>query len=300
MGIGITKLFACLIIFLRISTIPSKDWFVLAKSVLLTFLKNPNSIFKRTSAESKTHFLTDYIDHEIVVKSPQGLKFIARPKYEDFARFLFSEVLAKWEPISIIKPKKDQIIIDVGANVGYYTLNLSKKIGHNGKIISIEPDPQTFKILKKNCELNRLTNVELHNYAISDHDGLMNLFQSSTHSGQNSLIPNDSCQSITVKTITLDNLIGENFTKIHWLKIDVEGSEFFVLKGSSRLLTKTQNVLIEIHEEIMEKQNQKPEELIKILKNFGFKITTFNKYWDKENSQNQTLKTDYILGQRSD
>jgi len=300
MSIEIKKLFSCLSIFLKTSTIPSQDWFSLAKSIIFTLIKNPNSIFNRNSSESKNHFLTDYIDHEIVVKSPKGFKFIARPKFEDFVRFLFSEELAKWEPISEIKPKEDQIIVDVGANVGYYTIVLAQKVGKNGKVIAIEPDPETFNILKKNCELNNLANVELHNVAISDQEGSLKFFKSETHSGKSSLVPNSSSQTITVNSITLDNLLGKNFSQIHWLKIDVEGFEFFVLKGSASILPITQNILIEVHEEIMRKQNQKPEELIKILTDSGFKVTTFNEYWDEKNSQNQTLKSDYILGERID
>lgn len=300
MELNIKKLIQCITIFLHTSTSPKKDWFFLLNSIILTLIKHPNVIFSRNSYEAQNHFLTDYLSHEIIVNSPDGISFVARPKFEDLVRFLFSGILAKWEPISEIKPKEDQIIIDVGANVGYYTIALAQKVGKNGKVIAIEPDPETFNILKKNCELNNLANVELHNVAISDQEGSLKFFKSEAHSGKSSLVPNSSSQTITVNSITLDNLLGKNFSQIHWLKIDVEGFEFFVLKGSASILPKTQNILIEVHEEIMRKQNQKPEELIKILTDSGFKVTTFNEYWDEKNSQNQTLKSDYILGERID
>ena len=76
--------------------------------------------------------------------------------------------MAKWEPISELKPKPGETFVDVGSNVGYYTLKLAKTIGRKGKIISIEPDPDSFEILRKNCELNNLETIELHNLAIGD------------------------------------------------------------------------------------------------------------------------------------
>ena len=81
---------------------------------------------------------------------------------------LFAEIVAKWEPLKILKPKKNDIVIDVGANTGYYSLRLSSLVGENGKVIAIEPDPQTFNSLTKNCELNNISNVDTHNIAISD------------------------------------------------------------------------------------------------------------------------------------
>ena len=145
--INFTNILKCISILIRTSTYPKSDWFHLTNSILKTIIKNPNSVFNRKSNESKKHFLTDYLEREIIVKSPNGLIFLARPKFEDFARFLFSKILAKWEPIYILKPKKDQIVLDVGANVGYYTIYLAKIVGKNGKVIAIEPDPYSFQSL---------------------------------------------------------------------------------------------------------------------------------------------------------
>lgn len=298
--INFINILKCISILIRTSTYPKSDWFHLANSILKTIIKNPNSVFNRKSNESKKHFLTDYLEREIIVKSPDGLIFLARPKFEDFARFLFSKILAKWEPIYILKPKKDQIIIDVGANVGYYAIYLAKIVGKNGRVVAIEPDPYSFKTLKKNCELNNLTNVEFYNLAISDHNGSLSFYQEKSHSGKSSLFSN-SAENISIKVLTtsLDELFENKLQTINWLKIDVEGYELLVLKGASKLLSKTQKILIEIHEDILKKQNQKPEELIKILTDSGFKIRTFNEYWDKDNSPNQTLESDYILAERT-
>ena len=297
--INFTNILKCISILLRTSTYPKSDWFHLTNSILKTIIKNPSSVFNRKSDESKKHFLTDHLEREIIVKSPDGIIFLARPKFEDFARFLFSKILAKWEPTYILKPKKDQIIIDVGANVGYYTIYLAKIVGKNGKVVAIEPDPYSFQTLKKNCELNNLSNVEFYNLAISDHNESLSFYQEKSHSGKGSLFSNSTENtSIDVQATTLDELFEKKLQTINWLKIDVEGFEFFVLKGASKLLSKTQKILIEIHENILSTNNQKPQDIIELLEESGFTIRIFNEYWDKESSQNQSLKSDYILGIR--
>ena len=176
----------CLNILLKTSTRPRFDWFWVFFTIFLTSLKDPNSIFNREPEEAKKQFLSNYLPHSVKVKTPDGIQFVARPKYEDLARFLFAKVVAKWEPISIIKPKSDEVIVDVGANVGYYTLRLAPFVS-KGKIISIEADPESCQMLKTNIKLNALSNVEIHNFAIMDRIGEVTLYQSDTHSGINSI-----------------------------------------------------------------------------------------------------------------
>ncbi len=298
MKITITKLFQCFLVLLKTSTIPKKDWFSLFNTIILTILKYPDSVFRRQTEESKKHFLTDYLTKPIIVKSHEGIIFVARPKFEDLARFLFSEVIAKWEPFSLMSGDNN-VIIDLGANVGYYTLKLSQK-NKNCKIIAVEPDPNTFKILSKNCKLNNLENVTLHNIAISEENGNVKLFKSETHSGTSSILSKSDSknESILIKSLTLDNFLGNSYKKIDWLKIDVEGSELFVLKGASNTLKITSKIIIELHEEILNQNNQSSKEIIDILTNNNFKITTFNEYWDAKSSQNQNLKSDYILAEK--
>lgn len=299
MGINLIKLFQCLSVLIKTRTEPSSDWFLILKTIILTLIKNPDSIFNRTTTTAQKNFLTDYLPRPVIVNSPDGITFFARPHYEDLARFLFAKIVAKWEPISQLRPKPGETFVDVGSNIGYYTLRLAKAVGQKGKVISIEPDPDSYEILTKNCKLNNLKTIELHNLAIGDHNGSVKLFRAETHSGQSSLDSNleTSKNSVSVNLSTLDELL-EKLSIIDWMKIDVEGSELNVLHGSQKTLLKTKKILIEIHEPQLRKQNQKPEQIINILKNSGFKITMFNEYWDKDNSPNQTLKSDYIFGER--
>lgn len=299
MGTKLIKLLQCLIVLIKTSTKPRSDWLLILKTIMLTLIKNPDSIFNRTTTTAQKNFLTDYLSHPVIVNSPDGITFVARPHYEDLARFLFSKIMAKWEPISQLIPKPGETFVDVGSNVGYYTLKFAKTLGSKGKVISIEPDPDSYEILTKNCKLNNLETIELHNVAIGDHIGSVNLFRTDTHSGQSSLNSNQETSKnfVSVNLTTLDELL-EKLSTIDWMKIDVEGSELNVLQGSQKTLLKTKKILIEIHEPQLRKQNQKPEQIIFNLENLGFKITMFNDYWDKDNSPNQILKSDHIFGER--
>ena len=100
----------------KTKTIPKTNWFWIAYSIFVTVLFHFKSI-NSTDPNTQTNFLSNYLPHNIVTKTSEGLFFVARPKFEDLARFLFSKHLSKWEPLSLIHPKNDQIIVDVGSNV---------------------------------------------------------------------------------------------------------------------------------------------------------------------------------------
>ena len=123
------------------------------------------------------------------------------------------------------------------------------------------------------------------------------------HSGTSSLFVNKNNNSkinkLVVKTTTLDELVKEEYDGIAWIKIDVEGAELAVLKGSLSILRKTKNIIIEVHEHILKQNNENSNEILEILETSGFKITLFNEFWDEAHSPNQILKSDYILGQRT-
>ena len=294
------KILQCMKILFQSSTKPRFDWFWVFYTIFVSVLKDPNSIVDRKKQGSKKQFLSNYLPKPITVRNSDGVYFIARPKFEDLARFLFSKAVAKWEPISIFKPTEKEIIVDVGANVGYYTVNLAPLV-RKGKVISIEADPESCEILKTNCKLNNLSNVEIYNCAAADKKGEVTLYQSDTHSGINSIFlensPDLKNKNTVVQTVTLDSLL-ENEKRIDWMKVDVEGAELSVLRGAKDTLQKTKRILIEIHEHILQENNENPEEVIEILEKNGFSVKLLDYDWDSTKSPNQILKSDYVFGEK--
>ena len=155
-------------------------------------------------------------------------------------------------------PKQGDIVVDIGAHMGRYTIISSKRVGANGKVVAIEADPENFEMLTSNIKLNQLTNVIPLNYAVYSKETKLKLYLPSGESGftkYNTIMPNwinTQEKFVEVNANTLDYLLQLNKIRqeeVNWIKIDVEGAEFEVLKGATNVLSKSKDIalLIEIH-----------------------------------------------------
>jgi FkbM family methyltransferase len=160
------------------------------------------------------------------------------------------------EIIEHFYPKEGDIVVDVGAHYGRYTIISSKRVGINGKVVAIEAHPGNFDILNRNIQLNRLINVVSLNYAVYSQRTKIKLYLPDQELGYtiyNSIIanrPNLGDNFVEVNADTLDNILQLNRIKqVNWVKIDVEGAELEVLKGAINILSKNKDIalLIEIH-----------------------------------------------------
>src|ERR687885_1201189 len=154
-------------------------------------------------------------------------------------------------------PKKGDTVIDIGAAFGLYTITSSKRVGANGKVIAIEAHPGNYEMLNRNIKLNGLTNVITLNYAAYSKESKIKLFLPDEDLGytmHHSVMFNylsskyllqgkDNEKFIEVNANTLDNLLQKNgISQVNWLKIDVEGAEFEVLKGSANILSISKDI----------------------------------------------------------
>jgi len=141
--------------------------------------------------------------------------------------------------------KSGDCVLDIGANVGHYTVKLSRLVGPDGRVIALEPSPDTFEYLTRNVGLLPVQNVTLLNVAASDASNILRLDIPSNESG----IPNYYLARLTEKTgglrvvcIAVDAL---NLTqRISLIKIDAEGHDNSVLEGLDQLLQRYHPVLI--------------------------------------------------------
>jgi precorrin-6B methylase 2 len=78
--------------------------------------------------------------------------------------------------IQYFHPKEGDVVVDVGAHIGRYTIIASKRVGPNGKVIAIEADPSNFEMLNRNVQLNRLANVTTLNYAAFSRETRIKLY----------------------------------------------------------------------------------------------------------------------------
>ena len=127
----------------------------------------------------------------------------------------------------------NDIVYDIGAHAGFYTLLASKLVGEEGRVVSFEPVPQNFQFLQNHVVMNECKNVIINKLAVSDFDG-SSMFQEGEGTYTGHLAKNGQ---MPVKTITLDTFLQKNPDLIpNCLKIDVEGAEFSLLKGSKLLI----------------------------------------------------------------
>ena len=181
-------------------------------------------------------------------------------------------------------PKEGDVVVDVGSNIGRYTIIASKRVGINGKVVSIEAHPKNFEMLNSNIKLNQLTNIIPFNYAAYSKETKIKLYVPDEESGYtiyHTLMERTGKKFVEVDAITLDYLLlqlnggsGEG-VKVNWIKIDVEGAEFEVLKGATRILSTNKDIalLIEIHGP----DNYRP--IVEFLSSYDFKID-FEKTYD--------------------
>jgi FkbM family methyltransferase len=158
-----------------------------------------------------------------------------------------------WEPVStkivknVVKP--GDIVLDIGANIGYYTVIMSKIVGEQGKVLAFEPTKHFGEVLKENIKVNNLENVTVYEYGLSDKDTNSNIFigdnSATIHWAENkgNLINNE-----TIPLKTLDSMIDSlKIEKINFIKIDVDGHEPFFLKGAWKTISKYKpKILLEI------------------------------------------------------
>lgn len=168
---------------------------------------------------------------------------------------------------------KDSIIIDIGANIGWYSLNLSKYIPH-GRIIAFEPIPGIFKHLKKNIELNNIVNVEAQNFGLSNKTGVLEFYYDPKFTAATSLRnlhENEKLKKIRCRVRRLDDFILQATPRIDFIKCDVEGAELFVIKGALETLKKTRPVLfLEMLRKWSAKFGYHPNEIIDLLGSIGY------------------------------
>ena len=194
-------------------------------------------------------------------------------------------------------PREDEVVFDVGAYVGLYSLWASKLVGEQGFVVAFEPNPESYYWLKNNISLNRASNIYALPYALGDYIGVAKLYVPRINIEASSLIPQHIIRnpqgdlgilkSFNVPIITLDHflakankLIGRRVESIDILKIDVEGYELKVLMGSREALSRgiINRLVIEVHIDQV-----KTQDLINFLNEYNYKavgVKRFNQVKD--------------------
>ena len=144
--------------------------------------------------------------------------------------------------LNLIKP--GDRFLDIGANVGYYTVLAAECVGSTGQVISVEPDNTNFEILDANTRIwQQQGRVKIYRFALSDQAGESRLFLSSHNSGMHRLYSSVVCtgETIQVSVVRGDDL---QLAPLDLVKIDIEGFEPRALRGLQETLKASPGIKI--------------------------------------------------------
>ena len=145
--------------------------------------------------------------------------------------------------------------VDIGANVGWYTVLVSKIKKNQCNIVAFEPSEDKCQLLRENCYLNEIANVTILAQAVSDHDGVVDFYLNPENCGDHSVSPltyqrcfvpdHRLADPITVPCITLDSYFDDDsFSQVGLIKMDIQGHEPRALYGCMQRLQKHQPPMI--------------------------------------------------------
>jgi FkbM family methyltransferase len=217
----------------------------------ITMGKKKRDEFLRASGLSEIDFLPER------PYSINGINALPRKGTDDFYMFYIPR---EKELLPHLIMHKGETFVDVGANIGYYSLKIAKEYSSNRvSITAIEAHPGNYKALSKNIELNDFKYITAINKAVSDHKGIVTLYdrvdmrnriRSEMHSLSNAFLNESNFArpeggSLEIECDTLDNILGEQ--RVDVMKIDIEGAEVSALKGATRTLKKLRKIIVEVH-----------------------------------------------------
>jgi FkbM family methyltransferase len=162
--------------------------------------------------------------------------------------------------------KPGNIFVDIGANLGYFTLIASRLVGTEGKVISFEPATETYNFCKKNIELNKLTNVELYKCGLWNEKKTLMISDSPQLGGNHISDKGDSIECIPLDSLDLTP---------NMIKMDIEGAEPYALQGMVKTLKRYHPaIVLEINRQCLRTHFKKDaEDIWKLLTDLGYEIT---------------------------
>jgi FkbM family methyltransferase len=188
-------------------------------------------------------------------------------------------------------------VVDIGAHVGYYTLQGARLVGDTGRVYAFEPQPDNFALLTKNVEINGCRNVVCVPQAVSDKSGAGELFLarfSVSHSLSSDVA--QSSQKISIKMTSLDDFFREvGWRPVDFIKMNIEGWEYYALKGMEKLasLSPRLSMMLEFHPNQLLESGVTSSAFFKQISDMGFNIYLIDEHQGLQPFNEKTLRDGY-------
>ena len=142
-------------------------------------------------------------------------------------------------------PATAPVFLDVGANVGFYSIGL-KRLHPALRIHAFEPVPDTADLFERNCRLNQCSDITLHRFALSAEPGETTFYvhpQMSVAASQQNILGGPEPRKVSCRLVPLDDIAAGLPAPVDFIKCDVEGAEWFVFKGGARLIERDRPII---------------------------------------------------------
>lgn len=237
------------------------------------------------------------------------------PNY--LANVLYKYVFSVYEPlyffyknisderiINLIKNKlkPGTVAIDIGANIGFYTMLLSQLVGPKGKVFAFEPEEENYKHLRD--KVKNIGNIVLEKTALGESSGEISLYKSSLLNVDHQTYDTGESRNLeTVKCIALDDYLHSG-TKVDLIKIDIQGYDYFALRGMMELVKRSDNLTLvgEVWPYGLKKSGSSAKEYMSLLKSLGFNVYFFDKNVEEnfiKNEINKYYYTDFYADKKT-
>ena len=187
---------------------------------------------------------------------------------------------------------KNGVFVDVGAHIGYYSLKAASLVGPGGRVLAVEPNPETVRRLRANIRESGASEVVVEPVACSDSDGMLEFFAANEeNAGASSLSKANAAQagpvahSYRVRARRLDDIVRESgVSRVDVMKIDVEGAELLVLKGAGDTLDRFHPVVaVELIEEQLKRMGTSSADVIAFFRTHGYAVRhVYDEYHNTE------------------
>jgi FkbM family methyltransferase len=196
--------------------------------------------------------------------------------------------------------KPGDVVLDLGANIGLFTLLYARQVGPTGHVHSFEPGVQSFALLKTNTIINGYANVTLYNKAVADTDGIAKFLLCTTGDSDNRLMDNsgEKREEIDVELVRLDSLFGN--ARVDFIKMDIQGAELLAMKGLRETCGHNPGVrlLIEFSPATLEQADASPREFLELCHSYGFASSILHEDREPEPTTDEWLLANCGIGKR--
>ena len=250
-------------------------------------------------------FLSQLLWSNKTVIEVQGSKMHINPDRlpKSFRKTFQSYIISSgWEELTTEMFKKvvkeGDVVVDLGANLGYYTLLAARLVGRKGKVYAFEPEPINYSLLLKNIELNGYDNIVAVQKAVSDVSGKVRLFLDKKDTGAHTIYqPSKKREFIEIESVTLNKFFEDKEQRIDVIKLDVEGAEMAAFSGMDRIIRENEKlkIFVEFYFPGITRSGGFPQEFIRrLLEDYHFSILAIGEY-TKDKQYLKINKVDELL-----